>query len=267
MNNSEKRRISFEGVKFIELDILKNIDIICKKHQIKYYIAYGTLLGAIRHKGFIPWDDDIDVCMKREDYEKFISVFPKENQEQYRLLHSSIDSTYFYEFAKVVDTRTKVSGIGVKDIHNEGIWVDIFPLDSVAKHKNIQRFLIQFCMVFRIMSVYTEFPSHKRSCLFYPLWLLARWIGFKLPLKITDWLSKKGKDKDNIGYIASMSTTGSKYCYPVDWFDDSVEVEFEGNLFPAPKEYHKYLVSQYGDYMQLPPEDKRIAHPIEAYWR
>lgn len=267
MREKKLHKITFEDVKAIELEILKNIDAICKKYQIKYYLVYGTLIGAIRHKGFIPWDDDIDICMKREDYEKFISVFSKENLEQYRLLHTSTDSAYFYEFAKVVDVRTKVSSIGVDDIPNEGVWVDIFPLDSVAKYRKLQRLLIQICMVFRIMSVYSEFPSHKRSYLFYPLWLIARCVGFKLPLKITDWLSKKGKGKDYLGYIASMSTTGSKYCYPVNWFEKTVEVEFEGFKFPAPKKYHEYLTSQYGDYMQLPTEDKRVAHPVEAYWR
>lgn len=264
---NDLEKISFDDVKSIELDILKCIDSICKEHHIKYYLAYGTLIGAIRHKGFIPWDDDIDICMKRGDYDKFISVFSQMNHKQYSLLHPSTDTSYYYEFAKVVDIRTKTKGIGFKEIPNEGVWVDIFPLDSVANNKKIQRMLVQFCMALRILSVYIKFPSHKRSYFFYPFWVLARLIGYRLPLKMTNWLSKKGKGKKFIGYIASMSSSGARYCYPIEWFDDSVDVEFEGSLFPAPKEYHKYLESQYGDYMQLPSEDKRVAHPVEAFWR
>ena len=266
-NYNSLYKISFDELKSIELDILKYIDSICKEHHIKYYLAYGTLIGAIRHKGFIPWDDDIDICMKRSDYEKFVSVFPKLSSNYYSLLHPSTDPLYYYEFAKVVDLRTKIKGVGFKDIPNEGVWVDIFPLDLVANNKKIQRMLVQIFMALRILSVYTKFPSHKRSYLFYPLWLLARLVGYRFPLKITNWLSKIGNGKKFIGYIASMSTSGSKYCYPIEWFDDFVDVEFEGNIFPAPKEYHKYLESQYGNYMQLPPEDKRVAHPVEAYWR
>ena len=261
------KRISAQDVKDIEINLLDYIDSICKKHHIEYFLGYGTLLGAIRHKGFIPWDDDIDICMKRKDYEKFISVFSIEKDEPYKLLHSSMDKTYFYEFAKVVDVRAKVYGVGVNDIPNEGVWVDIFPLDAVSKHQKLQRFLIQICMVFRIMSVYKKFPAHKHSYLFYPLWLIARMIGFKLPLKITDWLSKSGTNEDIIGYIAAMSTTGSKYCSPASWFEETIEVDFEGKKYPAPKAYHDYLKSQYGDYMKLPPEDKRVGHPVEAYWR
>lgn len=261
------KRISAQDVKDIEINILDYIDSICKKHHIEYFLGYGTLLGAIRHKGFIPWDDDIDICMKRKDYEKFISVFSIEKDEPYKLLHSSMDKTYFYEFAKVVDVRTKVYGVGVNDIPNEGVWVDIFPLDAVSKHQKLQRFLIQICMVFRIMSVYKKFPAHKRSYLFYPLWLIARLVGFKLPLKISDWLSKLGTNEGIIGYIAAMSTTGSKYCSPASWFKETVEVDFEGKKYPAPKAYHDYLKSKYGDYMKLPPENKRVGHPVEAYWR
>ena len=147
------------------------------------------------------------------------------------------------------------------------MWVDIFPLDSVANNKKIQRMFVKFCVALRILSVYTKFPSHKRSYFFYPFWVIARIVGFRLPLKMTNWISKKGKGEKFIGYIASMSTSGAKYCYPVEWFDNSVYVEFEGRLFPAPKEFHKYLESQYGDYMQLPSEVKRVAHPVEAYWR
>ena len=261
------KRISAQDVKDIEINILDYIDSICKKHHIEYFLGYGTLLGAIRHKGFIPWDDDIDICMKRKDYEKFISVLSNEQHETYNLLHSSIDSTYYYEIAKVVDVRTKVIGHEVDDIPNEGVWVDIFPLDAVSKHQKFQRYLVKVCMVFRIMSVYKKFPAHKRSYLFYPLWLIARLVGFKLPLKITDWLSKSGTNENIIGYIAAMSTTGSKYCSPASWFKETVEVDFEGKKYPAPKAYHDYLKSKYGDYMKLPPENKRVGHPVEAYWR
>lgn len=261
------RHIDISDVKAIELEILDYIDAICRKNGIKYYLAYGTLIGAIRHKGFIPWDDDIDICMKREDYDKFISVFGSGFDGRFKLLHPTIEKDYYYEFAKVTDVRTKVIGSGLKEIPDEGVWVDIFPLDRIAGCRHIQRILIQICMVFRILSVYEEFPRSKHSVFFYPIWLLSRLIGFGIPLKITNWLSRSGKGNKYIGYAASMSTSGAEYCYPVEWFEDSVSVEFEGMNYPAPKYYHDYLISQYGDYMTLPPEEKRIPHPVMAVWR
>ena len=130
------RLLTIDEIKQTELSILDYIDSVCKQHNVRYYLAYGTLLGAIRHKGFIPWDDDIDIYMLRSDYDRFIQLLSAEKENHYSLLSIYNDSDYFYEFAKVVDNRTSINANNLKAMRNEGVWVDIFPLDNVPKRSS-----------------------------------------------------------------------------------------------------------------------------------
>ena len=121
---NKKKQLTGEEVKQVELGILDYINSICKEHKIEYFLDYGTLLGAIRHKGFIPWDDDIDICMTRKNYERFVSVFSKDDKSNYKLLSMETSSSYYYEFGKVVDTRTVLNETETIELPGMGIWVD-----------------------------------------------------------------------------------------------------------------------------------------------
>ena len=257
---------SLDELKHIEIGILNYIDQVCRKNDIRYYLAYGTLLGAVRHRGFIPWDDDIDVCMKREDYNRFIDVTQKDTG-QYRLFHFSNVSGAYNEYAKIVDHRTRILYSPAKVVNEDGVWVDVFPLDYIPKYAKIIRPIIKACRTIRILSVQDRFPS-KHSKLLYPAWLIGRLFGYKIFLKIIDFLSQTAHSGNQIGVMASISIQYSrKYAFPAKWFEESVMVDFEGGQYPAPKDYDKYLEFLYGDYMKLPPEEKRLSHPMEAYWR
>lgn len=260
-----KNRISTEEIKKIEVCILDYIASICEENGIQYYLAYGTLLGAVRHQGFIPWDDDIDIYMLRNDYMRFISVVSQKQHERYKLLSRYNDPDYYYEFAKVVDSKTLVSINNVKTNTKEGVWVDIFPLDYISNHVKIQKTLINVSVAFRILSVYTKFPSDKHNKVFIPLWLISRFIGPTFFLKVTEKLSTMGKNKNEVGYMASIGML--HFHFPAVLCQDKCLLPFEGNKYIAFKEYDKYLTLQYGDYMQLPPIEKRLSHPVEAYWR
>ncbi len=263
MNN----KMSVEEIKKVEISILDYISSVCEQNNIKYYLAYGTLLGAVRHRGFIPWDDDIDICMMRDDYDKFIKLACTNSNVRYKLCHRSICRYYTNEFAKVIDLTTRIEGKGVEIGEDNGLWVDIFPLDVVPKHDRFIRFWIQVFVAFRVFSIHKTFPK-KRSILWYPIWLVSRIIGPYPFLWITDKMSQIGKDGDRIGYMASLSASSDcKYSFPKLYFDKTVYLEFEGKTYPAPHMYDAYLKSQYGDYMQLPPVEKRVQHPVEAYWR
>ncbi len=203
--------------------------------------------------------------MLREDYMKFIKITSEQQDERYRLLSSYNDSLYYYEFAKVVDSKTTINVKNVKENPSEGIWVDIFPLDNISTHLRIQKSIINFSVACRILSVYKRFPSEKRSIVFYPLWLFSKIIGSRFFLKMTEKIALGGRNKEFVGYMASMGV--SHFYFPKKWCNKTCMVDFEGKKYPAFEQYDEYLKYRYGNYMQLPPEDKRIPHPVEAYWR
>ena len=255
LDNSEVRNL--------ELEILKYIDQICKEHHIQYFLDYGTLLGAIRHKGFIPWDDDVDICMKRSDYERFVEIMSSADNTRYRVLTTDTDPHYFYEFAKVVDTHTCLEETQTIPNPNMGVWVDVFPKDNLPKGHWLLKKTINFLVVLRIFSVFQPFPKHH-SILFYPLWLIARLIGPRPFLKAITFLSTKWDDDSP--YVGDLIDIVSKrYCWKKEMFDEAVYVEFEGGKYPAPKFWDDYLKGLYNNYMQLPPEDKRKTHEFIAY--
>lgn len=257
--------LSIDEVKQTELSILDYIDSVCKQHNITYYLAYGTLLGAIRHKGFIPWDDDIDIYMPRKEYDKFIKLQADNKESQYSVLSMYNDSEYFYEFAKVVDSRTCLVTKNIKANQHEGVWVDIFPLDDAPKYLRMTKWFLNCLVACRILSVNLNFPSPKHPRILYPLWAVSKLIGPRFFLKISDRIARSGKSNEYVGYMCSMGV--SKYYFKKQWCEETIIVDFEGKQYPAFKQYDEYLKYQYGNYMQLPPENKRVSHPVKAYWR
>ena len=203
--------------------------------------------------------------MLREDYMKFIRVVSNKQDERYRLFTIYNDDSFYYEFAKVIDSKTILHVENVKDNPNEGVWVDIFPLDKISKRVKIQKSIINVSVACRILSVYKKFPSEKRNKVFYPLWLVSKNIGPRFFLRLTEKIAMSGQNDEMVGYMASMGV--SRFYFPKKWCDKICLVEFEGKTYPAFEQYDNYLKFQYGDYMQLPPEEKRRCHPVEAYWK
>ena len=124
----EIKYLSMDEIKSVELEILKYVHEFCEKNDIKYFINYGTLIGAVRHKGFIPWDDDIDICMFRKDYEKFIELFSKD-EGKYKILSLESSDKYYNNFIKVIDSKTKIEDERNYKTYDSGIFIDIFPMD------------------------------------------------------------------------------------------------------------------------------------------
>lgn len=257
------RLLTTEEIKKLEIGILDYIDSICKKHKLTYILDYGTLLGAIRHRGFIPWDDDIDISMPRKDYDKLIEILSKETS-RYKLLCHELNPNYIYEFAKVVDTHTILNETVTINSNDMGVWVDIFPYDNIPKFKFIIHIFTLLALIMRIFAVQPKFPA-KHSKLFFPLWILARLIGYKYFLKIIDKLSTLSKNKET-KYIGYLPLFAKNYYWDKNMFKNLIEVEFEARKYPAPNNYDRYLKDVYGNYMELPPESQRKTHPIEAWW-
>jgi lipopolysaccharide cholinephosphotransferase len=253
-----------------QLDLLLELKRICEKNNINYFLIAGSLIGAVRHQGFIPWDDDIDVAMLRDDYERFAQVCPKELDSAYSLIDWNIDKSSPLGFMKLKIKNTKlIEAISCDSNCNKEIFLDIFPYDEAPAKKSQQiRQNIKIVMLkkilllrcdYRLSEEHRGFKKIFNKTLYKLLQLL--FLPFKTD-KIREMFDKetlkyKGK---NTGYCINYS---SDYKYQneikdISYFDEYVKLNFEGYEIPACKEYHKYLTEIYGDYMQLPPESQRV---------
>ena len=244
------------------LNILKDIDKVCKKHNLTYMLIAGTLLGAIRHKGFIPWDDDIDIAMPRDDYEKFIKICEDELSD-YVIQTPYNTKNYFLPFSKLRLKNTLYDEAAVKHIDMfKGIFVDIFPIDNVEKNN--------FSLKLRALKVRTirdalayKFKINNKIMNFKYFYIVffLRFLPVKWLLLYQQKVMKKCKNNQS-NYLINFATdqvyrselTKRENLLPVQ------EMKFEGNLFKVPNKSEEYLSQMYGDFMQLPPEDERVAH-------
>jgi len=254
-------------IKQIELQILKYVSSVCDKLGLRYYLAYGTLIGAIRHQGFIPWDDDIDIVMPRNDYNQLLSYFKNEDvTSNYKCL-IPLEEGYFYEFAKVIDKTTSYNDPRTS-ARESGIWIDIFPMDGLDIRDKFTHYTLLLLNRCRVASVNRQLPNKNVGIVLpfiYIFWKICRWIGYEFFLRNSIKVSQKYKydESEYVGY-ASSYPAHNKYLKK-EWFNNYVYVDFENHKFKAPAGYNDYLISQYGDYMEIPPLDKRVSHNVVAY--
>ncbi|MBQ8593364.1 MAG: LicD family protein [Bacteroidaceae bacterium] len=252
------------------LDILVAIDDICKRNNIKYQLAYGTLLGAVRHKGFIPWDDDIDIVLMRKDYEKLIGILRSQNVYSWLKLIDYQCDGYFYPFAKAVDNRTIAR---MEDNTTEhGLWIDIFPLDNVPDSEVECQGYLKRCKFLRALTIAmtTDFTNVKTKFSFkFITKLLLNGLAVCIGrYKIADYMIRcmqkyKSKNTENVCVLFSIYIMREKMRR--EDLIDTIYTEFEGYSFPIPANYDMYLSKMYGNYMQLPPIEKRRTHSITAW--
>ena len=265
-----KGKIDNDTAKEIMVDLLSALDEYCKNNNITYFLAYGTLLGAIRHKGFIPWDNDIDIWMPRPDYEKFrVLVSTKSIGNNVRILDYKNERTF--PFLKAVDRRTRLKEHFLVTENNLGLYVDIFPLDGLpsdqTKLKRIQDRAYKLNKMFSFANY--RFGTGKNlamkivKVLGYPLsrCLSSKKICHKLDTLCRDY---RYEESEYVGHMVWGYTYKEKL--KKTWFRPSTG-EFEGHEFVIPEGYDNILKTYYGDYMQLPPEDKRITHYYEVEWK
>jgi len=270
INGSEKVKIKIEELKKIQLDILKDIDNFCKKNNIKYWLDYGTLIGAIRHSGYIPWDDDIDIGMLREDYDKFLKEYNK-NNNQYQFISCENDKDYLFPFGKVIDTNTILyepdeNGIKI------GVYVDIFVHDKASDNNLDNKKSYQKRDLYNKLRIAQIFPnlydktSLKKRLLRFFVNLYLKFLPKNYYTKkiIKNSMKYNNKDTSKIAdFIAPYEVVVDKKI-----FDKTIDVTFEKNKYPAPIGYDEYLRTIYGDYMKLPPKEKRISnHNFKAYYK
>ena len=260
-----------EKAKKLELKILKHIDEFCKKNNINYCLAYGTLLGCIRHKGFIPWDDDIDIYMLKKDYDKFKQLYKNEENKPYFFQNYETEKNTPFVFSKIRLNGTKfISKEHMSLKIHQGIFIDIFPLYKTPKNDVERKKHFNRIELWRQLFIAKTIPLIVRESMCCKDWLLLglrRILHFLLLLVSKDYIFFKMEkeaqkyenlDAKDVYFTPIGASKDMKICYE-DIFP-LVEKEFEGQYFQVPVNWDKILRACYGKYMQLPPEDKRITH-------
>ena len=255
--------LSLPQIHSILLDILIDIDSFCRSNGIRYAIGYGTLLGAVRYGDFIPWDDDADLIMPREDFERFIDTYPADGR-YHCLYNTDIEGERFISgFAKVHDPQTD-KFVGNKKYRNHyGISVDIFPLDPLPENPEKRRKLIARAMHYnRMLGFYGK--HFFRSSPFLMIEARIRRMDY--------WFRKCNetvhsvKPEESSLYGVMMGAQGFHNVHPKTLLDDPAEIELAGHKFLCPKDTDSYLRQIYGpDYMTPPPEDQRTGHGDPVY--
>ncbi len=267
MKNKKMIPLSSGEIKKIEWDLLCQFADYCDQKGIRYYLGGGTLLGAIRHKGFIPWDDDIDIIMPRPDYNKFLS----ENEREHAFCIGSIwNWSANIPFIKLFDTSTIIKQKYSKCYHTGHLWIDIFPLDglpnskiSLFLHYKISRLMRK--MLTLSESNFTEGTSRIKIIGKIMLYPVAKLIGAPRWAIWLDRFSQRIKF-ENSYYIGGLVWGyGPQERMVKAKFLPYIDVSFEGRKFHAPKCWHIYLKNLYGNYMKYPPKNKRLNHSMTAW--
>lgn len=246
-------------IKETELNILKAFIGICEKHSLRYFMLEGSCLGAVRHKGFIPWDDDVDVGMPRPDFEKFIKTAKKELPEKYFLQHAGTNPDFPMNFAKIRDSETAFIETSVKNLNiNHGIYIDIFPIDGYKSSLlfDLKNKFYTLC-VRKVFFAPNPRNGIKALCVKAVSGLIR---DYKKARDKRDALLKKHSYVECATAANLCGPWEKREIVPKEWFGDGVPGTFEGLGVILPKEYDKYLRNLYGDYEKLPPEAERHSH-------
>ena len=265
--------ITSEKQKELLTQMMKYIDKICRNNNIKYSLIGGTLIGAIRHHGFIPWDDDIDIILDCENYKRLVMALKEDNNKEYELFIPLEKKDYPFQFAKLINTKTVTKEEGmINDIPGYGLFVDIFCYVNVPNDlKERKAFYKQLKFLNNsLVRVPLSFkkPPLKKKVIRFCKNAINCIIGYKMFLKIDlKHINKYADNKTN--YVMSNNPVYGydKEVQKADDINEFIDVEFEGNKLMAFKHYDSILKTTFGDYMKLPPKEKRINHGLKVYWR
>lgn len=248
------------------LDIFKNIKDICDKNGIMYFAIGGTCIGAVRHKGFIPWDDDLDIAIPIEEFTRFFEIAKKELRPEYEIYTCNDVKHYGYVFNKIHNAETTFienSQISYKDAY-KGVYVDIMPISGMPDNISERK---KFCKKIRLYSRLNKkmrFPHAPQKlrgiCISIPLRIISFFVKYNyFSDKIYALLKKYPFKSSNFtGYVWSMKV--SSLTFPSEYFKETVDMPFEDTFIKCPKMYHEYLTEQFGDYMKIPDQSKQQKH-------
>ncbi|MDR3587302.1 MAG: LicD family protein [Desulfosporosinus sp.] len=258
-------KIDLRKLQLIQLDAFQEVDRICKKYNLAYYMIAGTLIGAVRHKGFIPWDDDIDIAMLRSDYDRFLNCCASELTDKYFVQNYRTDTDFYPALTRICIKGTYLDDKYAKHLKfKKEAYIDIFPLDNVPddeemmeKHGNrimtIDRIMsYKACLVYRKGPFYSKLIGKK----------LLKMLLLPISLNSLQRCREKAMKEYSNQTTSRVCSTATMYSYKKhvmqrSSYENGVLLEFEGGMYYAPREWDTYLKQIYGDYMMLPPEEMR----------
>ncbi len=258
--------IELDELKSIELDILLAFHDYCEQKGLSYMLYYGTLLGAVRHQGFIPWDDDIDVVMPRDDYEAFFRSFPCDSSFETIKLISYRDRSSIYPFIKLVDTRTEVVEDFVDPRYKTGVWIDIFPMDGLPEDdrpfKENRKAMRKYDFTVGDTTTGTTPFRCMAKRLLTPI--LASSDIYRVAARLDAIASETSIDpRHDVGAVVWGYGKRERMPYPIL---ERTLLDFEGHRLYAPTLYEECLTRIFGDFRTPPPENERKPHAIHATW-
>lgn len=274
-----KEKIAMDGTehKKVMLNILASFADFCEEKGYSYFLDAGTLIGAVRHKGYIPWDDDIDVNMPRMDYDKFIQ-FAKSN-EGYLTEHLQVEfpDDTIYPFLKIADDRTILIEFPEKYPMEVGVYIDVFAKDGILDDSKKSKAVCKLSEFLRLLQWFNKFSiyawkrdkSRLRRCVAAIGRVCIKFPNSPIHLqdKLIQWNQKK-HPLEKCKYVTTLTNGEFHKIAPKEYFSDYIMMDFEGEKFRCPVGYDAYLRCLYpGDYMQLPPENKREHHNTIVYWK
>ena len=262
------QQFSMEELHTLLLDMLMSIDAFCRKNNIRYSLGGGTLLGAIRHKGFIPWDDDVDIMMPRPDYDRFRKEF-NGFDSRYECIYCEKTKTadYVSSYAKVHDVRTILIEKKYKIENKCGVNIDVFPVDGLPNNLKLCEFYLsiiaQFCHIVKVRNCKLKNAETITEAVKI---MIGKLLPGSIWGKIMDKVLSIYNFESSIYAGAVTGRYGMKEVYKREMFEDYIDVQFEGKMFRSVFDYHLYLTQHYGDYMKIPDEKDRINHCSVAWW-
>lgn len=265
--------ISSEKQKELLLDMLLYIDNICRNNNIKYSLLGGTMIGAVRHKGFIPWDDDIDIVLDKDNYNKLINILKSNNNDMYDIFLPNETYSYPLQFAKLINTKTILKEkSSIDEIKNYGLFLDIFTYNNVPDEEDERIRHYNKCHYYQNSLVRVKLnagnPSFLKKIKRLTKNIYLSIFGYKKHLKKLLELYDKYSMINTKFVMSNNPVYGiSKEIQYSDDIKEYIDIDFEGHKVMIFKNYDNILKRSYGDYMKLPPECKRINHNLEVYWK
>lgn len=267
------KRLNLDEIKDIELSLLIEFDKLCKKNGLYYTLCGGTLLGAVRHRGFIPWDDDIDVLMPRPDYDRLLNNLDIDRRTLPKHMEfvSWKDGSSNFPFIKLMDNRTKVVVDYLSpDLGGKHIWIDIFPIDgNPSDERELAKLYRKMAFMRRILCVKLAQENQGKTVvkrMMKPFLIRCfKWISLSWLCKKMDCLAKSYNFEESEYVGGIIWGYGPQERIDKEKYMRGISVEFEGEEFTAPSNYEEYLTGLYQDYMEIPPKEKQKIHGIHAY--
>ena len=269
-----QQSMSMSEIQQVALSVLKQVAQVCEQQGFRYTLAFGTLIGAVRHQGFIPWDDDIDLLMPRPDYERLLAYLAENPLPNLKVMNLRTNPKVFFGLTRICDGRYRVIEDQFYD-YGLGIFIDIYPVDGLAD--DIEEAKARYPYAFNLGDIALDivrkdvkvwrpalpFKARIHRCLRFLNYHLH---GNRFYLNKLEAYARSRRFED-YRYVGNINWSWRQLCFDRQWFDDCIKVPFEDASFYIVRNYDEMLRQQYGDYMQLPPVEERVYHHFYSAYR